>query len=222
MSSSRFEIPRVKTLIVSPHCDDEVLGCSSFLLEGEVTILYMTMGHALFGSDVIFRERERMLRTLKMLTRKPVPKIVTSIYHQNLNAFDVVPLVKLLNEFEQFIRMFHPTTVVLPNPSHNQDHRAVYEAFLTAVRPHDRIPFVKRVLLYEEPETHCTLRKVEPFKPTYFKSVDIEKKLGLYSKYKSQQRSYRSTEIIRALAKLRGLQGGVDFAEGFEVVRWVD
>ena len=51
---------------------------------------------------------------------------------------------------------------------------------------------------------------------------DIEKKVEALSKYKTQEgREYMSKEFIFALAKARGIQIGVEYAESFEVIRWI-
>jgi hypothetical protein len=38
----------------------------------------------------------------------------------------------------------------------------------------------------------------------------------------SQVRSFRSPEFVEELAKVRGRQAHLEFAEAFEVIRWVD
>jgi hypothetical protein len=39
---------------------------------------------------------------------------------------------------------------------------------------------------------------------------------------KSQVRAFRSADMIRNLAAIRGIQSNVEFAEGFEVLRWIE
>lgn len=63
------------------------------------------------------------------------------------------------------------------------------------------------------------------FDTTSFINLDkkhVEKKIEALKCYESQYgRPYASQEFIWALAKARGVQIGVDYAECFEVVRWV-
>ncbi len=63
------------------------------------------------------------------------------------------------------------------------------------------------------------------FDTTSFVTLDkkhIEKKIEALKCYKSQySRPYASEEFVWALAKTRGVQIGVGYAECFEVVRWV-
>lgn len=204
------------TLIISPHLDDEVLGCASFLQERnpETLIFYSTSKHAFVESQVLKKENEHLIEFLGCKSK--------FMSFDNLNKLDSIPLVQLVNEFEKLLFEEKPQTVILTHPSYNQDHRAIYEAILTALRPHDKIPFIKRVLLYEEPETFGTLRKNESFKPTYFRTLDIDFKLKAIQIYESQMRAYRSLEQVKTIAKLRGMQANMEYAEAFEIVRWID
>ena len=40
--------------------------------------------------------------------------------------------------------------------------------------------------------------------------------------YKTQLRDHRSVDFIKAIAKVRGGQSDYEYAEAFEVLRWVD
>ena len=115
--------------------------------------------------------------------------------------------------------------VLIPYPSYNQDHRAVYDAALVALRHHDTNHFVKKVLVFEQP--HSFLWDYNhnisgSFKPNYYKKLDIENKIESYKLLESQVRGHRSPEILRTLAKLRGMQSGFDYAEAFQIIRWID
>jgi hypothetical protein len=110
----------------------------------------------------------------------------------------------------------------IPHPSYNQDHRAVYEACLTALRPHDINSFVKKVLIYEQPHVAFWSHNYRAFQPNHFKPIDIEKKNHLYSMIATQVRSFRSPAHVRAIAAMRGAQSNCEYAEAFEIIRWID
>ena len=115
--------------------------------------------------------------------------------------------------------------VFIPYPSYNQDHKAVYEASLIALRPHDINFFVKKVLVYEQPHVFLWDHShsiSSSFKPNYFVPIDMERKKSAYLSLESQVRSFRSPEFVEELAKVRGRQANLQFAEAFEVIRWVD
>ena len=60
------------------------------------------------------------------------------------------------------------------------------------------------------------------FKPNYYKKLDIENKIESYKLLESQVRGHRSPEILRTLAKLRGMQSGFDYEEEFQIIRLID
>ncbi len=203
-------------LIISPHLDDEVLGCASFLQEPEVSLCYVTHLHPAFPDGTIVRENERLIEWLGL----PNEKLIR--LDKPANRLDVVPDQVLFTLFEEVINDVKPDTVLIPYPGYNQDHRAVYEAALTAMRIHDTHHLVKRILVYEQLEVFGTLRKVEPFSPTYFRPLDVEFKCEALSHYQSQLRGHRTLDHIRAQARVRGYQAGTEFAEAFEVARWIE
>ena len=199
-------------LIVSPHLDDEVLGCASFL-DNTATVLYLTSKHPLFPNGLNISES-------KLLQRKAG----FSAFRHELptNNLATVGESALISLFEDALNATQPDTVLVPYPSYNQDHRIAYECALTALRVHDRLPFVSKVLVYEETDVWGTLRKVEGFRPTYFRNLDIERKLDLWAIYRSQQRGHRTIEDIKTIAHARGMQSHQQWAEAFEVLRWCE
>lgn len=203
-----------KVLIIAPHPDDEVLGCFSFL-EG-ANVIYMTTFHPNFPHGDNVKEMERLSMKLRFDT------IISPSFEESVNTLDAHSSPHIIGYIEEMITTLLPCTVLLPNPSYNQDHRTVYDCALTAMRHHDTNHFVKRILLYEQPETWDTMRKPDPFKANYFRPINIDKKLEAVQFYKSQLRGHRSPNYIMAIAKVRGQQANLDYAEAFEVVRWVE
>ncbi len=106
-----------------------------------------------------------------------------------------------------------PDLVLMPSSFDiHQDHRTVYEEGLRAFKH-------ATVLGYELPQN--TLG----FENTLFVSLDefsMDQKIAALSEYKSQaHRPYANPDFIRSLARVRGVQGGFEYAEAFEVIRWV-
>ena len=112
--------------------------------------------------------------------------------------------------------------VYVCHPSYNQDHKSVYNASMIALRPHDTNYFVSKVFLYEQPQVYFWNTTDRDFTANYFVGIDIEKKIKVYETMKSQVRSFRSSEHIRANSKIRGGQSNHEYAEAFEIVRWVN
>ena len=126
----------------------------------------------------------------------------------------------MIDGLQHIMKSYKPDRIYIPYPSYNQDHQAVYDAVMIALRPHDRNFFVKQVLVYEG------MGALQWYKTDYevnhFVEIDIDRKIEGYLLHESQVRGHRSPDHIRALATLRGSQIGVDHAEGYIVKRWVE
>jgi len=194
-------------LILSPHWDDEVLGCASFL-NSEATVLYFTQGLLSFPG-----------------WRKEMDKVYGDGGFQRIlldfpiHHLDAIAQAGIITNIEHSIATYKPETVLIPFSSYNQDHHAIHDAALTAMRPNDKQHFVKRILVYEEPDVFGTMAS---FKPNYFKPLDIDRKVRLCGIYESQMRGHRSADLLRAIAQIRGMQAQIPSAEAFEVLRWVE
>ena len=93
---------------------------------------------------------------------------------------------------------------------------------MISLRPHDTNYFVPKVFLYEQPQVYFWNTTDRDFNANYFVEIDIDKKIKVYETMKSQVRSFRSPDHLKAIAKLRGTEGNCKDAEAFQVLRWVD
>ncbi len=197
----------VKTLIVSPHIDDDVLGCYSFLQPGTV-VCYMGV------EDRAYVSANERIEELKIVSH--TKGFSWQIFENCVNKYEVTALIPIL---EEQINKNKPVRVFIPHYSYNQDHQAVYNAAMIALRPHDQNWFVNQVFVYEQP--HTVLWPVKSFTPNYFIKIDVEDKIRTYKLYKSQVRKHRSPEIIRTIASLRGSQCNLAYAEAYSCIRFV-
>ena len=196
-------------LIIAPHLDDEVLGCGGILDHScHVFFCGIQENHVLPKKER-FTELEHVSKYLGFTYQVHTGSIVNQY---KTNCF--------INLFEETVDRLKPERVYIPYGSYNQDHRAIYDAAMVALRPHDKNHFVKKVLVYEE------LDAMQWYRPDYevnhFVEIDIERKLHAYSLHTSQIRAHRSFDHVRALATLRGSQIGVPHAEAFIIKRWVE
>jgi LmbE family N-acetylglucosaminyl deacetylase len=216
-------------LVIAPHVDDDVLGCGG-ILDADTVTFYCGVDayHGVSARDRMFEAVAVARRTgggfywpskVPVLTEEPV-RLMLYQTDRRVNQYDVPSLIA---DFERTINVQRPTEVYIPHPSYNQDHRAVYEAALVALRPHDRNHFVPRVLVYEGSQIlfwdHAT--PGVQFHPNYFVPIDMAEKIRRYRCMPSQVREFRSDAHLEALARLRGGEIGVPYAEAFQILRWV-
>ena len=138
---------------------------------------------------------------------------------------DVMPQVDLVKAIERHLREFRPTQLYTHAAADtNIDHRMVHSAALTAARP--LWPGLKEVAAFEIPSS-TDWNPTAPFAPTLFVDISgtIKAKLAAAAAYGSEMPPpphSRSVESLEALARVRGSQAGVMFAEGFQVLRRVE
>jgi len=211
-------------LVISPHPDDETLGCGGTLLRhrtenDEVHWLIMTTisEKAGYSHD-------------RVVSRKKEIENVASIYGFAsvcqtdfiTTQLDEVPKNKLVNEVSIVINMVKPDTVYVPfrNDVHS-DHEAVFDAVASCTKSF-RYPSIRRVRAYETlSETEFCIRPdAAGFKPNLWVDISdhLEEKIDIMQIYTGEMDEHpfpRSERNIRALATLRGATAGVDAAESF-------
>lgn len=199
-------------LIIAPHADDEALGCSRFL--GPFSTIFIC------SVDECEFPVERPDYAKRVGEAMQVQSFTKSNYVINpnckVNYMEIAPMVIAI---ENIINAIKPSTILIPHPGYNQDHRVVYEAARTALRPHDKNFFVKQVLVYEG--IHDFIWSDRQFVPNHFLEIDIDRKIEIFNMYKTQQRSYRSADMIKQMAALRGAMSQLPYAEAFQILRWV-
>lgn len=206
-----------KKLIISPHIDDEVLGCVS-VLDKDAYVIYCGCDESAINFEWV---KDRPAKEDRILELKELQNKLLFSYQILENKVNHYKIKDLIPEFEKIINLIKPEEIYIPLPSYNQDHRIVYEAALIALRPHDINFFVKKVLVYEQVQDLWNHNGHE-FKPLFFKKLNILKKIESYQILKSQVRDFRSSEMIKNLASIRGIQSNTQYAEAFEVLRWIE
>jgi LmbE family N-acetylglucosaminyl deacetylase len=202
----------IEKLIIAPHVDDDVLGCGG-ILDINSFVIYCGLDESDIPNRPPRQERLEEIMDVREITHHDY-----EILENNVNRYSEH---NLIGDFERIINDYKPEEVYVCHPSYNQDHRAVYDATMVALRPHDENHFVKKVFVYEQPHMLFWDNGGVDFKPNYFIPIDIERKVKVYKAMKSQVRSFRSPEHLRAIGKLRGGQSNCDYAEAFQVLRWV-
>ena len=78
------------------------------------------------------------------------------------------------------------------------------------------------MLVYEQPHVVLWNHNYREFRPNYFVEMDVERKIEMYLCMKTQVRKFRSPDTIRSIAQVRGAQSNFEYAEAFEIIRWID
>lgn len=228
-----------KLFIISPHPDDEVLGCGGLIKKikdngGKVYVLFVTVGNANDYSEKgastgkeRMKEIEKVAKFLKYDDYRVA--FAGNKYHLRLDTFSQL---ELMNEFENgllSLNKIKPDIVACPLLSdYNQDHRSCTMAVFGAARPAPETdkPLQRVILGYESVPTagwwDTTKESLNTF--LHLTEDELEAKLKALNLYKSQVRSgnhSRSIESMRTLAKFRGIECGHDFAEAFYTYRIV-
>jgi len=199
-------------LILSPHVDDDVIGCGG-MLGPDCVVYYLGVDPY---HEVSAVERRREAKAVHDAAGSSY--IWTDMTERAVNHYQIADLIHVI---ELRIAELRPDEVYIPWPSYNQDHRTTYEAAMVALRPHDRNHFVPRVLLYEEPDCWWPMLG-NPFVPNFYRGIDIARKVHLYSLMASQVRGHRSKSQLIALAEIRGAAVTYPYAEAYHVLRWVE
>jgi N-acetylglucosamine malate deacetylase 1 len=218
----------MKTLVIAPHPDDELLGCGGTLLRSrsmDTTLgwLIMTKISQKYGwGPERISERESEIQQIRL---------GLGIQPENLfqlgfptTRLDTIPMGDLIAKISNVFKKFQPEEVFVPHQGDvHSDHRITFDAISSCTKWF-RNPSLKRILAYETlSETEFGLDSNHEFKPNVFVDISeyMEQKIELLSIYASELREFpfpRSKSAIKALAQLRGSNSGFEYAEGFRLL----
>jgi len=226
-----------RLLVVAPHADDEAYGCAGTIAKakamgGDVFVIVGSVGnlqHYNQGQPTVTGETrtEEVRASMELLGVDGYEILYTETdRHLRLDAVPQRDLIRLLERDAAYaIDKVRPTVILLPAPSFNQDHRALFQAGFAACRPHARQqkPFVNHVLSCDAVQLGW---REMPFHPDVYVDISeyLDVKLQALSCHRSQLRpdpDLGSLENVERLARLRGAEIGVSAAEAFECHRVV-
>ena len=204
-------------LILAPHPDDGEFGCGASIKKWSdegATISYIAFSPCYksipenFDKDILFKElknacvhlgiKQENIFTLNFPVRE-FPK-----YRQEI----LEELIRIRRKMDKI------DLVVLPNSTDiHQDHQVINEEGIRAFKH-------SSILGYELVWNNLTFTSNYHVKLT---KKDLDAKCKAISEYKSQGfRNYKSESFIEGLARVRGVQASSQFAEAFELIRWID
>ena len=201
--------------VLAPHTDDGELGCGGViakLVEAGKNVHYVafsTAQHSLKDpsqGDVL---RTEVKHATARLGIRPENLHVFGYQVRKLNYVrqDILEdLVRIRREFEIDL-VFMPVVHDM-----HQDHCTVATEGLRAFK---NLPILGYELIWNNISftTNCFIR---------LEKRHVERKIEALAEYRSQEgRQYMSPDFIFSLAKVRGVQIGTEYAECFEVIRWI-
>ncbi len=204
-----------RVLVLAPHTDDGELGCGgtiSRLVEEGRAVYYAAFSTAAesvpppFPPDILEQE---VRQGTKMLGIPPANLLVYKYKVRHLPHLRQ----EILEELVRMKREIDPATVFLPSAQDlHQDHQTIHLEGLRAFK-------TVTVLGYELPWNNLS------FDYRHFcilTRAHVQTKVAALRCYQSQQhRPYTQEEFIWSWARTRGGQIMVEYAEAFDVLRWV-
>jgi len=215
----------MKILVITPHPDDEVLGCGGAIInhvkKGDE--VYLCIATKVYTPD--WTEKFIKERVLEIEKSNKILGIKKTFFLDFKTAqLDVVPQKELNEKISKVIEEVKPEIVYLPHKGDlHKDHRLVFYSSLVATRPGYN-NYIKRVLSYEVLSETDWGNVICPFLPNVYIDIteSIEEKIKAMQAYKSEIRKYphsRSLEMIKVLAQKRGAEAGLELAEAFLLIR---
>lgn len=219
-----------KVSIITPHPDDETLGCGGTILkhsaDGDtihwLIVTSMTENQG-FSPQLIHKRQEEIKNVAKMYGFKKVHNLTLPTMR-----LDKIPVGDIITAISNVFLEVKPNIVYLSNRSDvHSDHRIVFHAAWSCCKTF-RFPFIRRVLMYEIPsETDFAPALPDTaFLPNIFSDISpyLERKIEIMREYRGELKEHpfpRSERNIRSLATIRGATADVEYAEAFTLLREV-
>jgi LmbE family N-acetylglucosaminyl deacetylase len=197
-------------LAIGAHPDDVEVGCAGYLIKytrdgHELYLLVMTNGER--GGEGGVRKEEQARAAERMGARDLIwggYRDTELSPNMNRMVYDIESLIKKIKPDFIFVNYGNDT---------HQDHRSLAKATISATR------YVRNVLFYEGPTT-------VNFSPLLFVDINktIEEKIAILLTHNSQVaktniEGLSVVDVVRSTAIFRGIQGRVQYAEGYIPLR---
>ena len=204
-----------KVLVLAPHTDDGELGCGAsihkFSSEG-AEVFYVAF-------SICTRSLSEYLHPMTLAEEVKRATELLGVSKENLILYDYdvrhFPAIRqtILEEMVALEKQIKPDLVLMPcSTDIHQDHQTIYAEGLRAFKR-------TTILGYELPWNNLS------FTTNTFVTLNesnVQQKIKALNEYESQKtRSYLNADFIRSLAKTRGVQIAADYAEAFELIRWI-
>jgi len=201
--------------VLSPHTDDGELGAGGLitrLIESGANVFYFAFSTAEKSVPKEFAKNILKTEVINATAKLGIKKENVIIYNYEVRKLNYARQ-EILEDLIKHRNELKPDLVLMPSLGDiHQDHSTIAQEGLRAFKN-------TTILGYELIWNNLT------FNTTSFVTIEkkhVQSKCNALKEYKSQgKRNYMSEEFIYSLAKTRGVQIGSEYAESFEVIRWV-
>ncbi|MES2680987.1 MAG: PIG-L deacetylase family protein [Bacteroidota bacterium] len=202
-------------LILAPHTDDAEFGCggtiSKLIEEGNnvYCVAFSACELSLqthFPKDILITEIKEAAQELS------IPPENLILYNYEVRTFNY-KRQEILQDLINLRSKLNPDIVFIPSLHDiHQDHHTIAQEGLRAFKN-------ATIFCYEVPWNNLNFNTSAFF---VLSQRHLQKKFNALAKYQSQaHRPYANVDFLRSLARVRGTQINVEFAECFEVLRLI-
>lgn len=204
-----------RVLALSPHTDDVELGAGGTIarwVNEDKEVFYVAFSIAEksvseeLPKDILEQEAKKATKILGIVEK--------NLY---IYKFEVRTFPKFRQEILELLvslrKELEPDLILLPSLRDvHQDHHTIAEEGIRAFK-------YTSILSYELP---WNLLSFQPGAFIVLEKSHLDRKVRAIGCYQSQKyRHYANKEFFYGLARARGVQVNCDYAEAFEIVRWV-
>lgn len=220
-----------KIIVISAHPDDEVIGVGGTLLKHKTAgdEIYWLITTNVFEKQGFSKDRvESRQKEIESVANRLGVKKVFKLDYPTM-SLSTSSIVKMVPEISKVFSEVQPEIIYCLNRSDaHSDHRITFDAVVSCTKSF-RYPYIKRVLMYEcisETEFAPNLPE-KVFMPNYYVDISdfLKEKLEIMSIYESELEEHpfpRSLRNLEALATFRGASVGVEYAESFQLIKFID
>ncbi len=202
-------------LVLAPHTDDGELGCgatiSKWLAQGN-EVFYIAFSTAEESVPEGW-PKDQLAKEVKKATLKlGIPADHLIIYNYAVRKLNYVRQ-EILESLIKLRPEINPDVVLLPcSQDVHQDHRCIHQE---GIRAFKQCTILGYELIWNNLSFSTDLFVV-------LEEQHIQNKIDALNEYETQRfRTYMKPEFIRSLAVVRGVQVQEQYAESFEVIRWI-
>jgi len=199
--------PANNILVISPHADDEVIGCGGMIARAckygiNVTVVVMATGGVKHCHLMEMTSTEIRTSELNLCAHRLGVSRTQILFPGKDMSLHTIPSLELVSALDIVLDECEYDECYIPEPSHNSDHRITFESAMAALRPGAR-RHPLTVATYESTTSGWWNKSVFGGGQLYVDITStIENKFHAFEAYQSQIHSFPHPVSLGALKKL--------------------